>query len=87
MSTADGFAVPDLLWSVEALAARLGTPGLCVLDVRASALFAAGHVPGALSFDLYAINCFDTDPARSPRLCGCTPISWASAGSVSPTRS
>ena len=63
MSTADGFAVPDLLWSVEALAARLGTPGLCVLDVRASALFAAGHVPGALSFDLYAINCFDTDPA------------------------
>ena len=59
----DSPARPDLLWSTERLAGRLGAPGLTVLDVRPSALFAAGHVPGALPFDLYAINCFDTDPA------------------------
>ena len=67
MSEADigggSFPAPDLLWSIGRLADCLGRTDLSVLDVRPSALFVAGHVPGALSFDLYAINCFDTDPA------------------------
>jgi thiosulfate/3-mercaptopyruvate sulfurtransferase len=64
MTTATGRAInPDRLWSVETLRARLGTPGLSIVDTRPAELFSAGRVPGARHFDPYFVNCDDTDPA------------------------
>ena len=36
---------PDLLWSVETLRARLGTPGLSIVDTRPAELFCSGAHP------------------------------------------
>lgn len=58
-----GFAVSDLAWDDAALAARLGTPGLKVLDVRMGEDYAMGHVPGAIHFSVYGVNTYDTDDA------------------------
>lgn len=46
----------DERWVVgpDWLAARLGQPGLRVVDARPAADYAAGHIPGALHADLYS---------------------------------
>lgn len=54
---------PDLLWSRETLRARLDDPALRLIDVRPGERFAMGHIPGARHFDIYAVNCDDTDDA------------------------
>lgn len=54
---------PDLLISPAALQARLGKPGLSIVDTRPAELFAAGRIPGARHFDPYFVNTDDTDPA------------------------
>jgi len=59
----DAYANPDLLWSRETLLARLDDPALRVIDVRPGERFAHGHIPGARHFDIYALNCDDTDTA------------------------
>jgi thiosulfate/3-mercaptopyruvate sulfurtransferase len=51
-----------LLWSPTMLSARLGDPGLSIIDTRTAELFAKGRIPGARHFDPYFINCDDTDP-------------------------
>ena len=38
---------PDLLWSVDTLAARLDDPNLRIIDVRPGERFAMGHIDGA----------------------------------------
>ena len=64
MNSSTAFATnPDLLWSVETLRARLGTPGLSIIDTRPAELFSGGRIPGARHFDPYFVNCDDTDPA------------------------
>jgi len=60
---ARGYANPDLLWSPETLRKRLGHPGLTIIDTRPAEAFAKGCIPGARHFDLYFVNCDDTDPA------------------------
>ena len=55
-----GYANPGLLMSVEDLHARLGDEKLCIVDARASHLFAAGHIPGAVHLDLYGISLNNT---------------------------
>ena len=58
-----GYTNPDLLWSPETLMARLNEPTVIVIDTRPAEAFAAGHIAGARHFDLYFVNCDDTDPA------------------------
>jgi thiosulfate/3-mercaptopyruvate sulfurtransferase len=53
----------DMLIQPEALHARLGEPGLRILDVRPGERFAMGHLPGARHFSVYGINTYDTDEA------------------------
>ena len=53
-------ANPALLMSVHDLHARLGDENLCIVDARASHLFAAGHIPGAVHLDLYGISLNNT---------------------------
>jgi 3-mercaptopyruvate sulfurtransferase SseA len=62
----DDYQNPDLLWSREMLHERLDDPSLRLIDVRPGERFAMGHIPGARHFDIYAVNCDDTDDARIP---------------------
>jgi len=59
----DDYQNPDLLWSREMLHERLDDPSLRLIDVRPGERFAMGHIPGARHFDIYAVNCDDTDDA------------------------
>lgn len=63
MNDSVGYTNPDLLWSRETLRARLDDPALRLIDVRPGERFAMGHIPGARHFDIYAVNCDDTDDA------------------------
>ena len=54
---------PDLLWSAETLQENMDNPNLRILDVRPGERFAMGHIPGSRHFDIYGVNCYDTDPA------------------------
>lgn len=58
-----GYQNPDLLWSRDQLCERLDDPSLRLIDVRPGERFAMGHIPGARHFDIYAVNCDDTDDA------------------------
>lgn len=58
-----GYEHPDLLWSPERLGERLGDSNLRVIDTRPGERFAMGHIPGARHFDVYYIDCDDTDEA------------------------
>jgi thiosulfate/3-mercaptopyruvate sulfurtransferase len=60
---AKGYVNAGLVWTPEQLHARLGDPGLRVLDVRVGEAFAMGHLPGARHFSIYALNVYDTDEA------------------------
>lgn len=61
--TAAGYSNPDLLWNPETLHQRLGDSNLRIIDCRPGERFAMGHIPGARHFDIYAVNCDDTDDA------------------------
>jgi len=63
MNDGDAYRNPDLLWSRDTLLARLDDPSLRLIDVRPGERFAMGHIPGARHFDIYAVNCDDTDDA------------------------
>ncbi len=58
-----GYENPELLWTRETMAARLDDPSLRIIDVRPGERFGMGHIPGARHFDIYAVNCDDTDQA------------------------
>lgn len=60
--TTQGYAHPELLWTSEQLQRRLGDPNLAVLDVRPSAAYAQGWIPGAAHFDLFGISLNDSSP-------------------------
>ena len=63
MNNNEEYENPDLLWSRETLHGRLDDPSLRLIDVRPGERFAMGHIPGARHFDIYAVNCDDTDDA------------------------
>ena len=52
-----------LLTTPQELAQKLGEPNLRIIDTRPAELFAQGHIPGALHFDLFGISLIDTSPA------------------------
>lgn len=57
-----GYTHPELLWTPEQLYRRLGDPNLAIIDVRASATYAQGWIPGAVHLDLFGISLNDTSP-------------------------
>ena len=52
-----------LLTTPPELQKKLGSPDLCLIDVRPAELFAQGHIPGAVHFDLFGLSLVDTNPA------------------------
>jgi thiosulfate/3-mercaptopyruvate sulfurtransferase len=52
-----------LLTTVAELQAKLGSPNLCVIDVRPAEDYAKGHLPGATHFDLFGLSLVDTSEA------------------------
>jgi thiosulfate/3-mercaptopyruvate sulfurtransferase len=54
---------PELLTTPEELKDQLGKPDLIVIDARQAEVFAQGHIPGAIHFDLFGISLIDTSPA------------------------
>jgi|SRR5215212_1840819 len=54
------YANPDLLVSVDWLHANLGDPSLRVVDMSPVSLYAAGHVPGAISLEWQRLALVDT---------------------------
>lgn len=55
--------VPGLILDNVGLESRLGDPGLKIIDVRPGEDYAMGHIPGAVHFNVYGINTYDTDEA------------------------
>jgi len=53
----------ELLTTPEELAQGLGQPNLHIIDTRPAELFAQGHIPGAVHFDLFGISLVDTSAA------------------------
>jgi thiosulfate/3-mercaptopyruvate sulfurtransferase len=52
-----------LLTTPGELRKKLGSPDLCLIDVRPAEQFARGHVPGAVHFDLFGLSLVDTSEA------------------------
>ena len=52
-----------LLTTVAELQSKLGSPNLCIIDVRAAEDYAQGHIPGATHFDLFGLSLIDTGAA------------------------
>ena len=52
-----------LLTTVEELRRKLGSPDLCIIDVRPAEDYAKGHIPGATHFDLFGLSLVDTSEA------------------------
>lgn len=52
-----------LLTTVGALQQKLGSPNLCIIDVRPAEDYAKGHIPGATHFDLFGLSLIDTREA------------------------
>ena len=52
-----------LLTTVEELRRKLGSPDLCIIDVRPAENYAKGHIPGATHFDLFGLSLVDTSEA------------------------
>ena len=52
-----------LLITVSDLQKKLGSPNLCVIDIRPAEDFAKGHIPGASHFDLFGLSLVDTSDA------------------------
>lgn len=53
---------PSLLVSIDWLAAHHDDPKVLIVDVRPKEHYAAGHIPGSVSIDLYPIKILDSDP-------------------------
>ncbi len=53
----------ELLWTPAELSERLLDTDLRIIDCRPGERYAMGHIPEARHFDIYAINCDDTDEA------------------------
>lgn len=53
----------ELLTTPEELKAKLGNANLRVIDTRQAEIYAQGHIPGAIHFDLFGISLVDTSPA------------------------
>ena len=51
---------PDLLVSVDWLSATLGDPSLRVIDMSPVGIYAAGHIPGAISLEWQRLALADT---------------------------
>jgi thiosulfate/3-mercaptopyruvate sulfurtransferase len=62
-SGSKGYANPHLLITADELAARLDEDPPLVIDLRPAEIFAAGHVPGAIHLDLWAVSLSNTDEA------------------------
>src|SRR5919106_1614640 len=52
-----------LLTTPGELRKKLGSPDLCLVDVRPAEQFARGHIPGAVHFDLFGLSLVDTSDA------------------------
>jgi len=52
-----------LLTTPAELQKKLGSPDLCLIDVRPAELFAQGHIPGSVHFDLFGLSLVDTNEA------------------------
>jgi thiosulfate/3-mercaptopyruvate sulfurtransferase len=52
-----------LLTTAAELRKKLGSPDLCLVDVRPAEKFAQGHIPGAVHFDLFGLSLVDTNEA------------------------
>ena len=52
-----------LLTTAAELQKKLGSPDLCLVDVRPAEQFAQGHIPGAAHFDLFGLSLVDTSEA------------------------
>jgi thiosulfate/3-mercaptopyruvate sulfurtransferase len=52
-----------LLTTPAELRKKLGSPDLCLVDVRPAEQFAQGHIPGAVHFDLFGLSLVDTSEA------------------------
>jgi thiosulfate/3-mercaptopyruvate sulfurtransferase len=52
-----------LLTTAAELKEKIGSPNLCLIDVRPAEQFAQGHIPGALHFDLFGLSLVDTSDA------------------------
>src|SRR5437762_10997417 len=48
---------------VAQLQSKLGSPNLCIIDVRSAEDYAQGHIPGATHFDLFGLSLIDTTDA------------------------
>jgi thiosulfate/3-mercaptopyruvate sulfurtransferase len=53
----------QLLTTPSELREKLGSADLCLIDVRPAEQFAAGHIPGAVHFDLFGLSLVDTSAA------------------------
>ena len=52
-----------LLTTPQELRPKLGSPQLCIIDVRPAEDYAKGHIPGATHFDLFGLSLIDTREA------------------------
>jgi thiosulfate/3-mercaptopyruvate sulfurtransferase len=52
-----------LLTTVAELQSKLGSPNLCLIDVRPAEDYARGHIPSATHFDLFGLSLVDTSEA------------------------
>ena len=52
-----------LLTTADELRKKIGSPDLCLIDVRPAEEFARGHLPGAVHFDLFGLSLIDTREA------------------------
>src|SRR5258708_25528586 len=52
-----------LLTTPAELQKKLGSPDLCLVDVRPAEQFAQGHIPSAVHFDLFGLSLVDTSEA------------------------
>jgi len=53
----------ELLTTPEELREKLSTADLRVIDTRQAEVYAQGHIPGAIHFDLFGVSLIDTSPA------------------------
>jgi thiosulfate/3-mercaptopyruvate sulfurtransferase len=52
-----------LLITPQELQKKLGSPNLCIIDVRPAEDYGKGHIPGATHFDLFGLSLIDTTEA------------------------
>jgi thiosulfate/3-mercaptopyruvate sulfurtransferase len=52
-----------LLTTAAELQSKLGSPNLCIIDVRPVEDYVRGHIPGAAHFDLFGLSLIDTSEA------------------------